>query len=191
MPIVENEVGEFAVELYDPNWTCGLTDLEEAREVQLAVYVEYLDTKDYDSEANEDYPYVVDAHIVVHPDSLTEEGIKYSKVPEADRVYIENLHHNFGGVPVKQKWCSGMNEDWLGIEYIEEDGEYKFASWDDAEKYVNKILKNRLQGLMGMIGFYLDEQINRIGSTGWDMIEGMVYGKNFIENALNKKMKEL
>jgi len=191
--IMSQEAGEFAVEMWDPNWVCGLTDGDESREVKLAAFIEFIDRADYDSEIDDDekYRYIVDVHIVAHPDSLTEDGKRYAMCDGADQVYISDLHHNCGGVPVKLDWCRSMNEDWNGIDYKEENGDYYFASWDDADKFVDRILKTRLSGVMGMIGFLLDEPINRIGSSGWDMIESMVYGKSFVENAFARMAKQV
>ena len=169
--LMEQECGEFAIEMWDPNWVCGMTNGDESREVKLAVFVEFVDMLDINPDYSEDdkYHYMVSAHIVVHPDSLTEKGKSQVISEGADRVYISDLRNNCGGILLQHDWCRGMNEDWNGIDYeeIETNEKYLFASYDDAEKFVNRILKTRLNGVMGMVGFLLDERINAIGSTGW------------------------
>ena len=190
--LIENEVGEFELELYHPNWLCGLTNGDESREIRLAVHVEFMDLRDSGMADEDDKrPYSVQANVVVHPDSLTEEGKQFAMTEGADRVHIADLRNNCGGVMINPNWCRASNEDWNGIDYEERDNRFYFASWDDASKFVQQILKVRLEGIMGMIGFFLDERINKIGSTGWDMIESMVYGKNFAENAFSKMAKEV
>jgi hypothetical protein len=48
---------------------------------------------------------------------------------------------------------------------------------------------NVLPAIFGLIGFYLDMTVNRIGSTGWDQIYEMVLDKNLITAAIDR-MKE-
>jgi len=46
-----------------------------------------------------------------------------------------------------------------------------------------------LPAVFGLIGFYLDLSVNRLGNTGWDQIYEMVKDKRMIDLAINR-MKE-
>lgn len=45
-----------------------------------------------------------------------------------------------------------------------------FTSWEDAEKYVENHIPGKAPAIAGLVGFYLDRPINRIGETGWDRL---------------------
>ena len=53
----------------------------------------------------------------------------------------------------------------------------QFKTEDACEKYVNFLVENRADCLMGMmIGFILDAPINMVGDSGWSVIEKQLKG---------------
>jgi len=90
-----------------------------------------------------------------------------------------------GSVNIDIDSCNHVNEDFTDINYetLQNDCLY-FATMKDVELFVNKVAKGRLEGLMVMIGFYFDQPVNRIGTTGWEILESIIYGEDFVKKTL-------
>jgi len=56
---------------------------------------------------------------------------------------------------------------------------------DNIEEFLYKV-GNIIEPLDSMKGFYLDRPINKLGSTGWDMIFNCLDGKSFIHKVLER-----
>jgi len=61
----------------------------------------------------------------------------------------------------------------------EKDEKYlSFKTEEAAQKFIDLVILHRLSALM-LVGFILDQPVNRIGDTGWKQIETMVKGSNY------------
>ena len=69
--------------------------------------------------------------------------------------------------------CSVM----MGCESVE--------SEDVDEHYLN-VIASVFESVDRLRGFYLDKYVNRIGNTGWDLLDDFVNGKDYISKALNR-----
>ena len=199
------EVGEYKLEITNPEWTCTLTDGDGVREVKMGIVAEFLNREDYDSDIDEDededededdqYKYTVAFSLSPMPESLDKAGkkelLKYVGKNKDKTIYLSDLHEYGASVPLNIDSCSAANENWTGIDYKQNGSNYNFASWDDLDLFIRKIAISRLEGIMLMVGFTLDLNVNRIGTTGWEIIESAVYGTNFVETTLSRKAKKL
>jgi len=55
--------------------------------------------------------------------------------------------------------------------------------WEDADKVVELAAKIA-PAISVLIGFILDQPVNRIGNTGWEIIEHIVENYDYIGNTL-------
>jgi len=69
------------------------------------------------------------------------------------------------GKPKDLSWGQGM----ITMDFINED-----EDWEPAFEWVKKKVEEEAQGVYIMLGMYLDRVLNKIGSTGWDFINGDV-----------------
>jgi len=60
-----------------------------------------------------------------------------------------------------------------------------FETYDDARDFCMERI-SILPAVMGLIGFYLDVPVNRLGNSGWDVIYEMVKDINLIDALLAK-----
>jgi hypothetical protein len=107
----------------------------------------------------------------------------------------ESLHSYYGNISINIDSIKGGGEDWTGIDYEEKKEKtrfgniktiYLFKTYEDAEKFLQQVVVPRLRGLIGLIGFTLDQPLNMIGTTGWDFLEQMVKGKDMFESSLQR-----
>jgi hypothetical protein len=54
----------------------------------------------------------------------------------------------------------------------------RFKEWEDAYEYFEQVYPRLASAPMMLIGFVLDRAINRIGTTGWDVLSDQVYNLN-------------
>jgi len=52
-----------------------------------------------------------------------------------------------------------------------------FRTYEDAEQYIKDVYQHNAIAIFSLIGFYLDKPINRIGWTGWNILEHQVQNK--------------
>ena len=75
---------------------------------------------------------------------------------------VEILKDYMGGVPVP-------------IEMFP-DARTMFDNWYDTTKYINKRANGYASAISSMVGFILDRPVNRMGTTGWDLFNEVVFG---------------
>lgn len=56
---------------------------------------------------------------------------------------------------------------------------------NDIEEFIYKV-GNVIKILDNLMGFFLDKPVNKIGSTGWDMIFNCLDGESYIKRALER-----
>ena len=121
---------------------------------------------------------------------------------------LEEFGENYAGkylvelqlVPTVESLCEDKRKDlfdsigYIESEFISKDIvdsgyevtlDYKKVNYDKLE-YILESIANTYRTLNSMIGFYLDRYVNRIGTTGWDLLRDYIKGINFVEASLNK-----
>jgi hypothetical protein len=187
---VKNKSNGF--EISNPKWTCQITDGEELRNVKLGIYIDIEDRENFDDEFTKgEYPYLISAYIVPLPESITEEGMEKITSKCGLEPDIELIHDCYCGVYFDIDTCKSINEDFTGLDCQHFGSHLTFMEQEEIEKFINKIVVHRIEGIMVAIGFILDEPTNPIGTTGWQIIESIIYGDSFMDRTLVQKSSEL
>jgi len=118
---------------------------------------------DDDEQFNEDNAYDVGIYLIVSPDSL-DEKIR-EEIKEASEGYCDYQDIFFHGMAVRLV--------------------HDNHPMDGIEDYMYKV-GNIIEPLDLMRGFYLNRPINKLGSTGWDMIFNCLDGESYIKRALER-----
>ena len=114
----------------------------------------------------EENPFYIEVCLVVSPTSL-------------DNDFIESIEKSTDG------YCEYQDIIQLGYGVrLLYDNDLGFPVEGIEEKMYE--IANLIDPLDGIRGFYLDNPINRIGSTGWDMIWNCVSNESFIKRALER-----
>ena len=116
-----------------------------------------------DEQFTEDNAYDVSIYLIVSPTSL-------------DKELKEDIKKSTGGYCDYQDIYSYG----LGVRLLNDN-----HSMNDIEEFMYKV-GNVIEPLDFMRGFYLDRPVNKIGSTGWDLILNCLDGKSFIERTLER-----
>jgi hypothetical protein len=180
-------------EITNSDWTCGLTDGEGVRNVGLSIFANILDMREFDSEYdNAEFPFMLDFKIVPTLDSLSEESIDSLVADTCLEPNVSDISSCLGSVNIDINSCSHVNEDFTNIncDKIKDSAVY-CATQEDAEAFVQKIAMDRLESIMLTIGFALDLPVNRIGTTGWEVLESIIYGEDFVKKTLARRCKEM
>lgn len=83
--------------------------------------------------------------------------------------------------------CSGIEEDEVdyydifsyGINILV--GNYEDKDCEDIKEDIINLIANIYTFVDGMFGFYMDKIQNRIGTSGWDMLNDYINGINFMD----------
>ena len=116
-----------------------------------------------DEQFTEDNAYNVSIYLIVSPTSL-------------DKELKEDIKKSTGG------YCDYQDIHFygLGVRLLNDN-----HSMNDIEEFMYKV-GNIIEPLDFMKGFYLDRPVNKIGSTGWDMIFNCLDGESYITRALER-----
>ena len=98
--------------------------------------------------------------------------------------------------------CTGVDEDSVTLYDVISYGisvplgnvsvKHNGKSMDKCEGLQEKLraIANVFESIDGLRGFYLDRYVNRIGTTGWDLLHDYVNGKDFIKATLDRYKDE-
>jgi len=185
------EAGAEGNDLYatDEHWTC---EFEDNVRRQLGVYVEIMDF--YEATGDEKFaecPWMVQFEILPHEPSrggraFDDETLEC--IDEAVGTDLEYRHERMrehlkgygGGVPLTRQITTGISAP--GKELPTPTGKVEgddpvwpmFEKYEDAKAYAKALLEQRVEGLMCLIGFVLDQPYNGMGDTGWDLLRPAV-----------------
>jgi len=167
----------------EKEFTCILDD---DTEVKLGILAEQINWRDHDPEYDKDQYFIgLQFSILpidpIHPDILKEAlrciGIKPEDATEEAKIYA--VYRYAGGVP-----CTAMIIHTIEHNFGRLDREeFDFKSWKDADRVVRFAAKIA-PAVSGLIGFILDQPVNRIGNSGWEVINYIVKNRDFIENTI-------
>jgi len=184
-----------------PGWHCeidGNGDEEEPRNVSLGAYfriTDMLDAGAFEEESPEAAkPWLVESMIYPCPEELSEKIKKSMGAAPGDsrEMLIGYMVSYISGAPFDSQSAQPAGRDFsvriqglaMPAGIIMPCFETEEAAQDFCRERINV-----LPAIFGLIGFYLDNAINRIGNTGWDQIYEMVLDKDLIGLAIDR-MKE-
>jgi len=181
-------------EITNSDWTCGLTDGDGVKDVGLSVFANIVDMREYDSDFDDaEFPFMLDFKIVPTLKSLSEESIDSLVENSCLEPNVSDVSDHLGSVNIDiNNSCSHVNEDFTNIncDYSQDSAIY-CETQEDAVSFVNKIAVNRLESFMLTIGFHFDLPMNLLGTTGWEILESIVYGEDFVNKTLARRSKEM
>lgn len=149
----------------------SLTVELENKDVQLYLYINDIDMAEYD-DTNE---HVIEIGVVPDFESLSEkhqEDILSQFSLEEDREYYKNNTASL--LPEIISYGLGIT---LRCETIENP--------EEVENKINSAIAVRY-AVTGLIGFELDRYVNRIGNTGWDMLNEYCCDVDSLQTALTR-----
>lgn len=153
-------------------------------------FFESKETFHHEDETSFDFKYCVE--VIDLDDACGEEkyGIELAVVPM------------FNSLCEKQKKiildCSCVSEDEVTTMDIYQEGTSIMIGytdvpnegkpWDECEGVVKALaaIANVFESINSLRGFYFDKYVNRIGTTGWDLIDDFINGKDFVTATLNR-----
>lgn len=126
----------------------------ENKDVQLHLYIKDIDMSEYE-DTNE---HIIEIGVIPNFESLSEKHQEniLSQFMEEDREYFKNNTESL--LPEIILYGLGIT---LRCETVENP--------EDVENKINSAIAVR-HAIIGLIGFELDRYVNRIGNTGWDML---------------------
>ena len=181
-------------------------ELDDEKPRQFGIVFETLDMYEATGEEEfKDYPYVVSIGIVADKPhksfdesggnpcqvSLLGDCLGYMGSISVDHVLVngtksnaENGENGFEAMASNFTVLEATIKTYKSI--FEQDEPYlSFKTEEAAQKFIDLVILHRLSVLM-LVGFILDQPVNRIGETGWGQITTMVKGCNYN----HKKQKE-
>lgn len=141
---------------------------EEGLNFDYKYIVSALDMTEFDEEPNEDNTYCIEVYLVVSPECLHEKvknDIEYSTNGYCD--YLDVVQYG------------------LGIIMLHDSKPY-------SEKEVDEVMNNvscLVEHIDRMRGFHLDRHVNKVGNTGWDLIDNCLDGVSFIDRWIEKNIE--
>ena len=167
------------------DFTAIFDDEDEDTEVHLGIYIEQRDMREmFASWDNVEHHICPIAQIVVIDpldDEVLREAMECMGIDEkpADpyvRAWI--VAQYAGGVPLPTiTLLETMEENNIDVPDWGEEGCFK--CWKDADAFVDAVMKIAPL-IAGLIGFILDNPVNLIGNTGWDIIRLVVENYDYI-----------
>lgn len=196
---MEVQVKEVTEELFlievNPPIECFI-DNSEGKEIRviLGLLAEIVDLRDLDDKwDDEEYPIIILTSLIplepINPEVLKKAleccGLEDCELNRELVAYALNTY--VGGVPVNMEIIkSSMKEKKEGeIETVVEADcqgrvHRRFKTREDAERWIREVIAPHAEALR-FVGFFLDEPINLLGNTGWDIVELCVLNKEMIE----------
>ena len=182
------EVFETLFVMFPKNANCEI----EGRTIRLGLVCEIFDWREIDKQYDQDvFPFSIETSIIPHPLELTskimEQALRGVKVVRDEFVAAAEVYQYAGGIPVdmesvqtkEPKESSIVSEIRTLRHHLGKTIKVRhFASLEDAQAFIRQVISLRAVTLFGLVGFYLDHQMNRIGNTGWDLLEEQVAGKD-------------
>ena len=159
-------------ELTNSNWTCTLDVEGEDREIELGVCIEIIDREEEAKDINN--PFTFKCYVVPLLKCLTEKGL--DKV-----VHMSGLEPGLFDI---HSFSRSICIDY-GLFYDNNEPNC-YPNRESVENHVQENVIKRISMIMLNIGFILDERMNSIGTTGWQILESIISGTDILEITFNK-----
>lgn len=190
------QLTEYVIGVTRKNWICGTDNIDE---IQLVALFERIDFAELDNKFDdEEYTIAVTSSMMVHPKHFAQDYIKrfidgygYDSINGNYSVYdaLQDAYAYGGGIQFDIESVKSLHK--CDVDSIVKDYNngipYRwFKDWQDADRYIKEVYIPNVNAIMVMCGFALDRHTNRIGSTGWDFIENMTTGSDWLTPALER-----
>ena len=180
------EMGDY-VAFKDKDWNAEIGD----KEINLGLVCEATDMESAVGGFEDDkYPISLNCSVMVNPKDMSK---KYKDKIESysdDKTNIFDAYSYDGGIPATHFLDGISGSAKTTAKCIQRDGKWGKGMWceseDDALQYAKDIYQHNAQAMFGLIGFLLDQPINRIGNSGWDIVEHQAFGIDYIDKALSR-----
>lgn len=172
--------------LTHPSWVCTL----EEDNIHLGLYIEMIDAGEYGfdpEDYDEEYPILLNSMVLVVPEESHPEFM--DEVQESIGDDIEptafDVAQYMGGVQathVIEGVSSAAKSDVPSRIITDRDGRESrwFRNEEEAGEYVKDVYIHNAHPVFMLIGFLLDQPINRMGNDGWDMIRQQKENESWI-----------
>jgi len=168
----------------DPSWYAVLDD----KKIKLGLMCEAFDLRDIEEGHDlELYPVILECSIMVQPKDISK---KYKKEAKESMAYADifGLYRYGGGVSVDMesitsKAASDVDSEVIRQKHATFHQEIKvrhFQDIEDAIQYAKDVYAYNATAVFDTIGFVFDQAVNRMGTTGWDIIEKQAFGKEWM-----------
>ena len=135
--------------------------------------------------------HLIDFEVMVHKDHICKsflEGVLGScgmgeDFEIKDLMYFDIMGYG-GGVTHVQPL--GINPNSYNKDYFVKDDKGNIYMKDLDFEELKKFTIERVPAIFGLIGFILDRQTRRIGTTGWDEINQFIKGTDSVRDAMNR-----
>lgn len=120
---------------------------------------------------------IMDYYEVTGEDSFKDKpfGISIDIMPQMDFIDKKHIQSAADDISEEQVGYTDVQTYMGGIPLLMEEISVQFEDLDDAEELLlSKEMKNKLNAMASMVGFYLDGRINRVGNTRWQFLTYMV-----------------
>ena len=153
-------------------------------------FFESKETFHHEDDSSFDFKYCVE--VIDLDDTCGEEkyGIKLAIVPMFNSLCEKQKKSILESLCVSEDEVTTMDiyqEDTsIMIGYTDVPNEGK--PWDECEGVVKSLaaIANVFKSINGLRGFYLDRYVNKIGTTGWDLIDAYINGGDWLKASLDR-----
>ncbi len=163
--------------LTHPSWKCIL----ESDNIHLGLYIEMIDASEHGfdpEDYDEEYPILLNSMVMVVPEESHPEfmdDVRESIGSDDIEPTAFDVAQYMGGVQASyaiEGVTSAAKSDVPSRIITDRDGRETrwFRNTEEAEEYVKDVYIHNAHTVFMMIGFLLDQPINRAGNNGWDMI---------------------
>lgn len=178
------------------NFRVGLEGSETA-DTQLGIVFKIIDREDIGLEYSLEYEVSVVASLVIHQEDTGKifDIMGYTGGPSCDDLLCS---HEVRLACEKMPLRESFEDESVKIAPVIFEnikifrGDYTIPSMygdnDTIEMYLNKVIELELPKLMMLVGFRLDNAVNLIGNTGWDLLEMQ---RNPDNDLITKRIREL
>ena len=143
-----------------------------------------------DDDGVEEFPIKVLFSLMAHPKHFHETYLKgilsstgMDDIDTKDISFIADAHSYSGGIAFSLEGVTSSHTSTVdSIEvHNEKYGDRYFKNAEDAEQYLRQVYAYNVEAMMMLSGFVLDRYTNRIGTTGWMILEHQVKGTDWME----------
>ena len=184
--VIQMEDTEFMIVPENPDHFVAYISDEKGEEVavHLGLFVEEVDMREITDEYD-DEEYHIALHLsigVIDPineDFLEDANDAYGceKIPDDPYMRAYIVYEYIGGVPVTDVVLDAIEENFGPLDLNEGD---LAKDWGYLDKIIREYIPKVLPVIARLVGFYLDRPINRIGNTGWDIINTITTNRDFL-----------
>jgi hypothetical protein len=182
------------IELWDgslwverPGWACTFGGGEDGEDMELPLGVLFRIRDAVDegiishNSPEAGRPWVVESVILPQPEGLTARAreVMGARPEDCREEVIYHMADYFGGVPVDTQSINPANSEPERIPGLKLPAGIEmplFPTKDEAVAFCREKV-GVLDAVMGLIGFYLDRPVNRMGESGWEYLRQIVAGR--------------